>query len=80
MPRYPTALRKTGIEGKVVLAFVVDTTGRIEPRTVFLKHSDNPLFARAVLDVLPQNFFMPAEVDGHKVRELVEEPFVFSIP
>jgi TonB family protein len=80
MPRYPAALRRAGVEGKVVLEFVVDTAGRIEPRTVFLKHSDNPLFARAVRDVLLQNFYMPAEVDGHKVRELVEEPFVFTIP
>jgi outer membrane biosynthesis protein TonB len=78
-PRYPGSLQFAGVSGKVIMQFVIDTLGQVDHRTICVLYSDNPLFAMAVLQVLPQSRFRPAEVDGHKVKELVETPYVFSM-
>jgi protein TonB len=77
MPRYPSMLQAAGVEGTVVMQFVVDTTGRVERGSARAIRSDHALFERAVLDALPRMRFSPAEVDGRKVRQLVEQAFGF---
>jgi protein TonB len=63
----------------VLVQFVVDTTGRAEVSSLrFLAYSDRG-FARAVYDALPQLRFEPAELGGRKVRQLVQQPFTFTI-
>jgi protein TonB len=37
------------------------------------------LFASAVRNALPNMKFLPAEVGGRKVKQLVQQPFVFAI-
>jgi len=37
------------------------------------------LFAAAVLTALPSMRFLPAEVGGNKVKQLVQQPFAFNI-
>jgi TonB family protein len=76
-PVYPGALQQAGVSGEVVLEFVIDATGKINKRTVHLMRSTRPEFALAVLHVLDRLRFCPAEVDGHKVEELVDLPFGF---
>ncbi len=78
-PRYPNALRTAGIEGRVVVLFVVNEEGRIEPSSVRFAQSDNTLFEAAVRDALAGMRFGAAEVGGKKVRQLVQMPFVFSL-
>lgn len=78
-PRYPNALRAAGIEGQVIVLFVVNEDGRIEPSSVRFARSDNPLFEAAVRDALAKMRFGAAEVGGKKVRQLVQMPFVFSL-
>ncbi len=78
-PRYPNALRTAGIEGQVLVQFVVNEEGRIEPASVRFTRSDNPLFEAAVRDALARMRFGAAEVGGKKVRQLVQMPFVFSL-
>jgi periplasmic protein TonB len=78
-PRYPSALRAAGIEGQVIALFVVSEAGRVEPATVRFTLSDNPLFEDAVRSALERMRFAPAEVDGRKVRQLVQMPFVFTL-
>ncbi|MEO7823154.1 MAG: energy transducer TonB [Gemmatimonadaceae bacterium] len=78
-PRYPNALRTAGIEGQVIVQFVVNEEGRIEPGSVRFARSDNPLFEAAVRDALVRMRFGAAEVGGKKVRQLVQMPFVFSL-
>jgi TonB family protein len=78
-PRYPGSLQVAGVSGKVIMQFVIDTLGQVDHRTICVIRSDNPLFTMAVLQVLPQARFRPAEVDGRKVKELVETPYVFSM-
>jgi len=70
-PRYPDALRSSGVEGKVVAQFVVDERGRAEADSVRFLSSDNQLFEAAVRAALPRMRFTPAEIGGRKVRQLV---------
>jgi protein TonB len=78
-PVYPELLKSAGIEGKVRVAFVVDTTGRAEMATLTVMQSDNPLFTEAVRAALPRMRFLAAEVGGKKVKQFAQMPFVFSV-
>jgi len=78
-PNYPEALRVAGIEGKVIAQFVVDERGMVESDSVRFVQSDNALFEASVRNVLRKMRFVPAEIGGKKVRQLVQMPFVFTI-
>ncbi|MFL5605481.1 MAG: energy transducer TonB [Gemmatimonadaceae bacterium] len=77
-PRYPTALREAGIQGRVVAEFVVDTLGRPELDVLKLDASQ-VLLAESVRAVLPRYRFTPGEANGHKVRTRVQLPFDFTL-
>jgi TonB family protein len=78
-PRYPEALRQSGIEGRVVVQFTVDTAGRVEPSSIRILNSTHDLFTRAVRDALVQFQFAPAAVGDRRVPALAEMPFEFQI-
>jgi len=78
-PRYPEILRSSGVEGQVTALFVVDETGRAEEDSVRFVRSDNPLFEDAVKQALHRMQFVPAEIAGRRVRQLVLMPFVFTL-
>ena len=78
-PAYPEALRSTGIEGKVMVEFVVDERGQPVQGSIRVIQSDNDLFAYAVKVALGRLRFTPAEVAGKKVSQLVQMPFVFTL-
>ena len=78
-PRYPDNLRTAGVAGRVVVRFVVDTTGHVDMASTQVLESTHDLFTRAVLDVLPSLRFVPAETNGRRVRSLAEMPFDFVL-
>lgn len=78
-PRYPEALRSARIEGAVMVAFVVDTLGRVEPASIRVLASAHPLFEPAVQTALLQTRFRPARVRGGPVRQLVQQQFLFAL-
>ncbi|MBX7119281.1 MAG: energy transducer TonB [Gemmatimonadaceae bacterium] len=78
-PRYPDVLRAQRIEGAVTVAFVVGTDGRVEPASVRAVESTHALFEPAVRAALLQQRFRPAEWRGRKVRQLVQQRFVFTL-
>ncbi|MEO8580760.1 MAG: energy transducer TonB [Gemmatimonadales bacterium] len=78
-PRYPEALRSAGVEGQVIAQFVVDASGRAEEGSLRFLRSDSQLFESAVRAALGRMRFVPAEVGGLKVRQLVQMPFVFTL-
>ena len=78
-PRYPDILKSAGVEGEVVISFVVDTTGRVDMSRVTVLKSTHELFLAAVKTALPNMRFLPAEVGGKKVKQLGQQPFVFNI-
>jgi protein TonB len=78
-PRYPDRLRTAGVNGRVRIRFVVDTTGRVDPTSVQILESTHELFTTAVRDILPSLRFKPSEANGQRVRSLAEMPFEFQI-
>jgi protein TonB len=78
-PQYPELLRNAGVEGQVTAVFVVDEGGRAEEGSVRFTRSDNRLFEDTVRAALRRMRFIPAEVAGAKVRQLVQMPFVFTL-
>jgi protein TonB len=78
-PRYPESLRQSGIDGRVVVQFAVDTAGRVDPASIRVLSSTHDLFTHAVRDAIVQFRFMPAEVGGRRVPALAEMPFEFQI-
>ena len=79
MPRYPDMLRAAAVEGEVLAQFVVDTTGRAEVGSFKVLKSSDDLFTQSVKNALPQMRFIAAEVGGKKVKQLVQQPFTFSL-
>jgi TonB family protein len=78
-PRYPETLRATGIEGRTLVRFVVDTLGRVEPGSATVVSTTHPAFAASALAVIPGLRFRPAEAGGRHVRQLAELPFEFVL-
>jgi hypothetical protein len=79
VPVYPEPLRVANIDGEVLAQFVVDTTGLVDPSTFKVLKTTNPWFTAALYQVLPLFRFDPAQVKGHKVRELVQQPYAFNL-
>lgn len=76
---YPEMLRSAQVEGTVLASFVVDTTGKADMSTFKVLRSDHELFTNAVKNALPRIRYLPAEVGGRKVKQLVQQPFQFSL-
>ncbi|HEX8849045.1 MAG TPA: energy transducer TonB [Gemmatimonadaceae bacterium] len=79
MPGYPTALAQARVEGRVLAEFVVDTAGRVELDSFRAVESTNPVFTESVRAALPALRYRPATIDGKPVRQIVQQPFVFSL-
>jgi TonB family protein len=77
---YPAELRAAGVSGQVIGQFVVDTNGVVDVATFKAIESTHELFTASVREVLPQMRFSAAEVGGRKVKQLVQQPFVFRVP
>jgi protein TonB len=78
-PRYPDALRSSGVEGEVQAQFVVSEEGRADVSTFKVLKATNDLFASAVRSALPNMRFYAAEVGGKKVKQLVQQSFQFRL-
>jgi len=78
-PAYPAPLRAAQLEGNVTARFIVDTLGRAEPASIAFPDASHPAFAEAVRQALLRSRYLPAMVDGHPVRQLVEQRFTFAL-
>ena len=78
-PQYPPLLQQAGIEGRVMVQAIVDTTGRIEPNSVRVVESANPGFDQPAKVAVLKSLFRPGRVYGRAVRVLVAIPIDFKI-
>ncbi len=78
-PKYPVSLRAAGIEGRVVVQFVVDTLGRAELGDLSVVETPHALFVDAVRSALARYRFSVGEAAGRKVRTRVQLPFLFTL-
>jgi protein TonB len=78
-PRYPAELQRAGIEGSLLVQFVVDSTGRVDEKTLSFPSDAQPGFLHAIRDALVRSRYFPAELAGMRVRQLVQQQFSFVI-
>jgi protein TonB len=78
-PEYPSSLKESGVEGRVLAQFVVGENGRYEGGSLKILDSSNPAFTAAVKDALPRMRFSAAQIGGKKVAQLVQMPFQFHL-
>ena len=77
-PRYPAILSQAGVEGRVHVSYVVDTTGRVVRSSFKALASSHDLFTHAVrIAVVEHRFGMPRRA-GVRVPVRVEEVITFS--
>ncbi len=79
LPVYPDLLRQAGIQGKVVLEAVVDTTGRVLAQSIAVVMVTNPGFVVPARQALLATLFRPAMVGGKPVGMRVRIPYEFAI-
>jgi protein TonB len=77
--RYPEMLRQAGIQGRVVVEAIIDTSGRAEPNSIRIIRSPNPGFDEPSRYWMQRALFRPARVHGQAVRVLVEVPIDYRI-
>ncbi len=78
-PRYPDLLRQAGIDGRVMLEFVIDTLGRTEPGSIRVLSSTNVLFEQPSREAVAASAFRPARLGGRAVRVRVQLPIEFRV-
>ena len=78
-PKYPAELKAAGVEGRVLAMYVVNPDGTADTSTLKIQNSSHPLFTQAVREALPSMRFIPAEIGGKKVRQLVQQPMAFAL-
>ena len=79
LPVYPDLLRQAGVQGRVVLEAVVDTTGRVLSQSIAVVSATNPGFVAPARQALLATLFRPAMVGGKAVRMRVRIPYEFAI-
>jgi TonB family protein len=67
------------VSGRVLVQFVVDTSGRVERNSIVVQLSAHPMFSESVRQVLARARFRPGRSRGALVRVLVEMPVVFEV-
>jgi TonB family protein len=75
--KYPPAEGQANIEAAFAVTYVIDTTGRVERRSITFTSNAALPFRRAVCDYLALASFEPVIRDGLARRALVVEPFTF---
>jgi TonB family protein len=78
-PRYPRTLRSANVEGEVLVQFTVGPEGRAEMDSFKVLRSSHALFAHSVRQAVASMRFHPAEIGDRKVRQLVTQPFSFTL-
>ena len=78
-PRYPRAQEAAGTPGRVVLQFVVDTSGTAEPASVRILSATDSAFAASSREAIGATRFAPARALGRKVRQLVRQSIDFTV-
>jgi protein TonB len=74
---YPKEAVEAGIEGRLVLDFVVDTEGR--PHSIHVLQSLHPACDSAAVRALRETLFMPGRQDGEPVPVRMRLPVMFRL-
>ena len=78
LPRYPDDLRRSGVEGKVVVRVAVDSAGRPDSTSLQVISASTPALAAAASRSVPHLRFAPAGA-GEARPVVVEMPYTFTV-
>jgi TonB family protein len=76
---YPRNAQLAGVSGSALMQFVVDTAGRAKPESISCIEATYKDFADAGTAVVKTMIFTPAELEGHKIEQLVQYPIDFKL-
>lgn len=79
LPVYPSTLRSEGVEGEVVVAFVVRPDSTPDMNTVRVLRFSHPYFTKSVLEALARSRYVPLELDCRVYPVLAQQPSVFQL-
>jgi TonB family protein len=77
--QYPAMMQQAGIEGTVVLQFVVETDGHVEPETIRVVRSTREAFETPAKEMIAGCMFRPGMVRKTAVRVLIQMPLMFTL-
>jgi protein TonB len=77
--RYPEILRQAGIDGRVLIECVIDTTGHSERGSIKVLSSTNQLFNEPAREAVAMSVYRPGRIAGRAVRVRVQVPINFQI-
>jgi TonB family protein len=72
-------LKQAGIQARVILRAIVDTTGRVEPTSVRIVRSPNPALDQPAKDWVVKALFRPARLRGQAVRVFINLPVDYAL-
>jgi len=76
---HPRLLLEAGISGRVVLRFIIDTTGQIEPTSIEVLEKTHDAYADAARSGVLGARFRPAHFGTRAVRQLTRWPVNFQV-
>jgi periplasmic protein TonB len=72
-PKYPAVLHSAGLSGTVMVEFVIDTIGKVEPASIRVIESTHGGFDDAARAAVLGAKFQPAHLGPHPVRQLTRQ-------
>lgn len=79
-PKYPDIAKRSGLEGAVIIEFVVDTTGAVLPGSAkVIAARPEGIFEEAALDAIYKWKFSPGQQRDRKVRVRWRQPIKFTL-
>ncbi len=76
--RYPSSLLQAGVDGRVLLEFIIGTDSVMAPGTLQLLEAQHSEFATVAIEGLKTARFQPAKIGGCLVPALVRLPLDFK--
>ena len=79
-PKYPDIAKKSGLEGAVIVEFVIDTTGDVLPGSAkIVAARPEGIFEEAALNAIYKWKFSPGQQRDRKVRVRWRQPIKFTL-
>jgi TonB family protein len=79
VPRYPELLRQAGVEGSVVLSFVVAEDGSVDASSIRIVEATNGAFVGPAREVILGSRFEPGYADGNPIAMEVSQTVTFEL-
>jgi TonB family protein len=78
-PEYPWQLDLLSLDGRVLLSYVVDTTGRADTSSIVVRFANHYAFVEPATAAIRKATFIPAAIAGKPVRQCVQRMLIFHV-